>query len=177
MLNCLAIAIRKGLQYGGPLEEFVDTFTLTRFEPQGPCDHPNIKMVTSVVDYVFRVLGLDYLHRTDFVQVKPVDPAVEEKISATESAAEAQALGEMPAKRIEPQGIASPVSQPVGVASGVESPALAHAHAVAPSAKALDSQLSSMMGDAPFCDICGHITVRNGACYKCLNCGNSIGCS
>jgi len=42
---------------------------------------------------------------------------------------------------------------------------------------ALDQQLSEMMGDAPFCDVCGHITVRNGACYKCLNCGNSLGCS
>ena len=42
---------------------------------------------------------------------------------------------------------------------------------------ALDAQLGSMMGDAPFCDVCGHITVRNGACYKCLNCGNSLGCS
>ncbi|HET7373719.1 MAG TPA: hypothetical protein VFJ20_10045, partial [Gemmatimonadaceae bacterium] len=42
---------------------------------------------------------------------------------------------------------------------------------------ALDQQLDAMMGDAPVCDVCGHITVRNGACYKCLNCGNSMGCS
>ncbi|MGO8646497.1 hypothetical protein ACC810_38040, partial [Rhizobium ruizarguesonis] len=42
---------------------------------------------------------------------------------------------------------------------------------------ALDLSLGAMMGDAPFCDVCGHITVRNGACYKCLNCGNSLGCS
>jgi ribonucleoside-diphosphate reductase alpha chain len=41
----------------------------------------------------------------------------------------------------------------------------------------LDAQLGELMGDAPFCDVCGHITVRNGACYKCLNCGNSLGCS
>ena len=41
----------------------------------------------------------------------------------------------------------------------------------------LDAQLSGMMGDAPFCDVCGHITIRNGACYKCMNCGNSLGCS
>ena len=44
-------------------------------------------------------------------------------------------------------------------------------------ASALDAQLEEMMGDAPVCDSCGHITVRNGACYKCLNCGNSMGCS
>lgn len=45
------------------------------------------------------------------------------------------------------------------------------------SASVLDAQLGEMMGDAPMCDQCGHITVRNGACYKCLNCGNSMGCS
>jgi hypothetical protein len=44
-------------------------------------------------------------------------------------------------------------------------------------ASSLDAQLEEMMGDAPVCDGCGHITVRNGACYKCLNCGNSMGCS
>ena len=44
-------------------------------------------------------------------------------------------------------------------------------------AASVDAQLSDMMGDAPFCDQCGHVTVRNGACYRCLNCGNSMGCS
>ena len=62
MINCFAIAISKGLQYGVPLEEFVETFTFTRFEPQGMVSgHPNIKMATSIIDYVFRVLGLEYL--------------------------------------------------------------------------------------------------------------------
>src|SRR6185369_9802806 len=76
LMNCFAIAISKGLQYGVPLEEFVDTFAFTRFEPSGVCDHPNIKMANSVVDYIFRVLGLEYLGRTDFVQVKPADADV-----------------------------------------------------------------------------------------------------
>nr|HPM41446.1 vitamin B12-dependent ribonucleotide reductase [bacterium] len=71
MMNCFAIAVSLGLQYGVPLEEYVDCFTFTRFEPQGVCDHPNVKMATSVIDYIFRVLGMEYLGRTDFVQVKP----------------------------------------------------------------------------------------------------------
>jgi ribonucleoside-diphosphate reductase alpha chain len=50
-------------------------------------------------------------------------------------------------------------------------------HDAAAQASPLDAQLDAMMGDAPVCDVCGHITVRNGACYKCLNCGNSMGCS
>jgi ribonucleoside-diphosphate reductase alpha chain len=58
-------------------------------------------------------------------------------------------------------------------------PAVSAAAAGAPvsAGNPLSDQMTSFMGDAPFCDICGHITVRNGACYKCLNCGNSIGCS
>ncbi len=72
LMNCFAIAVSLGLQYGVPLEEYVDCFTFTRFEPQGPVtDHPNIKYATSVIDYLFRVLGMEYLGRTDFVQVKP----------------------------------------------------------------------------------------------------------
>jgi ribonucleoside-diphosphate reductase alpha chain len=72
IMNCFAIAISKGLQYGVPLEEFVETFTFTRFAPQGQVQgHPNIKIATSVLDYVFRVLGLEYEGRTDLVHVKP----------------------------------------------------------------------------------------------------------
>ena len=56
-MNCFSIAVSKGLQYGVPLDEFVDTFTFTRFEPQGMVDHPNIKSATSVVDYLFRGKG------------------------------------------------------------------------------------------------------------------------
>jgi ribonucleoside-diphosphate reductase alpha chain len=72
LLNCFAIAVSKGLQYGVPLEEFVDTFVYTKFEPYGVVTgHEAIKSATSIVDYVFRVLGYEYLHRTDFVHVKP----------------------------------------------------------------------------------------------------------
>src|SRR4029450_11381119 len=72
IMNCFAIAISKGLQYGVPLEEFVEAFTFTRFAPQGQVQgHPNIKIATSVLDYVFRVLGLEYEGRTDLVHVKP----------------------------------------------------------------------------------------------------------
>src|SRR5688572_16418265 len=84
MINCFAIAISKGLQYGVPLEEFVETFTFTRFEPQGMVSgHPNIKMATSIIDYVFRVLGLEYLGRTDLTQVPPeLEEAPSEDYSA-----------------------------------------------------------------------------------------------
>jgi ribonucleoside-diphosphate reductase alpha chain len=74
LMNCFAIAISLGLQYGVPLEEFVEAFVFTRFEPNGTVmGHDNIKMSTSVIDYVFRELALSYLGRTDLVQVKPDD--------------------------------------------------------------------------------------------------------
>src|SRR5678810_1088654 len=69
MSNCFAIAISIGLQYGVPLEEFVDKFAFTRFDPAGFVEHPNIKSTTSIVDFIFRVLGYEYLGRTDLVHV------------------------------------------------------------------------------------------------------------
>ncbi|MEL6178335.1 MAG: vitamin B12-dependent ribonucleotide reductase, partial [Myxococcota bacterium] len=72
LMNCFAIAVSLGLQHGVPLEEFVEAFVFTRFEPSGVVSgHENIKMATSVIDYIFRELGLSYLGRTDLVQVKP----------------------------------------------------------------------------------------------------------
>ena len=61
MLNCFAIAISIGLQYGVPLEEFVEKFVFTRFEPSGMVDHPNIKSTTSIIDFIFRSLAYEYL--------------------------------------------------------------------------------------------------------------------
>jgi len=72
LMNCFAMAVSVGLQYGVPLDTFVEQFTFTRFEPQGTVEgHPNIKFATSIVDYLFRVLGVEYLHRYDFAQVPP----------------------------------------------------------------------------------------------------------
>ncbi|MGZ3658179.1 MAG: adenosylcobalamin-dependent ribonucleoside-diphosphate reductase, partial [Bdellovibrionota bacterium] len=150
MLSCLAIAISKGLQYGVPLEEFVETFTFTRFEPNGMVDHENIKSATSVVDFVFRVLGMEYLGRTDFVHVKPVK----------------QDRGPQPTlPGLAP--VASPAAEP---AAEVKFEAIEEGDAP-------DQLYANLMGDAPACSTCGHTTVRNGACYRCLNCGNSMGCS
>ena len=72
MMNCFAIAVSMGLQYGVPLEDLVDQFCFTRFEPHGRVEgHDNIKVVTSVIDYVFRALGVEYLKRDDLAHVDP----------------------------------------------------------------------------------------------------------
>ncbi|MCC7172821.1 MAG: vitamin B12-dependent ribonucleotide reductase, partial [Planctomycetes bacterium] len=175
LMNCFAISISMGLQHGVPLESFVDQFTFTRFEPQGPVEgHPNVKFATSIVDYIFRVLGVEYLRRYDLAHVPPAD--VLQALSApTDTSAHRDAAVAAGSPQ-EPEQVELPLS------------AVSHAHAQPEPTKALradytspghalDAQLSEMMGDAPLCDTCGHITVRNGACYKCLNCGNSMGCS
>ena len=72
LLDAFAIAVSIGLQYGVPLEEFVESFTFQTFEPRGMVEgHPNIKMANSIVDYVFRALGVEYLHRDELAQVPP----------------------------------------------------------------------------------------------------------
>ena len=118
MINCFAIAVSKGLQYGVPLEEYVDTFTFVRFEPQGMVSgHPNIKLATSVIDFVFRVLGMEYLGRTDLVQVAdsphPVDQTGEHEDLLPAEDDFFKGVGPSPAQRI-----ASPAAPPVPTANG-----------------------------------------------------------
>ncbi len=162
MMNCFAISVSLGLQYGVPLQEFVDKFTFTRFEPSGFVDgHPNVKMATSIVDYIFRVLGMEYLGRTDFVQVKPVDLTAEKGASQT-------VYPKDPSKLIASGAPMEGVERQLSMQLPAQS---------APAEANMSGHLAEMMGDAPPCDSCGHTTVRNGACYKCLNCGNSMGCS
>ena len=150
-MGCFAIAVSKGLQYGVPLEEFVDTFTFQTFEPRGMVEgHENIKMSNSIIDYVFRALGLEYLDRTDIVQVPPKEKAKTEPVVVEEKPA------------------------PVAPVQQAESVVVEQAEN---SVATVQEVLGDMMGDAPACPDCGHITIRNGSCYKCLNCGNSLGCS
>ena len=188
LMNCFAIAISKGLQYGVPLEEFVDTFTFQRFEPQGLVEgHPYIKMATSIVDYIFRVLGYEYLGRTDFVQVQPPIHGGDTDEASPRSENAAPVPGQR-AGETQPPAPGSPPKDGAHYQNGQRQPAEELVTVVQGStqaagqrgprpADALSEQLSQLMGDAPFCDVCGHITVRNGSCYKCLNCGNSLGCS
>ncbi len=161
MMNCFAIAVSLGLQYGVPLEEYVDCFTFTRFEPQGVVDHPNVKMATSIIDYIFRVLGLEYLGRTDFVQVKPTKD--EDVAMAVENQKEVSEQKQKAEKAVATHVVKLAERSTQYAARNTNSDSNEH--------------LSKMMGDAPFCDSCGHVTVRNGSCYRCLNCGNSMGCS
>jgi ribonucleoside-diphosphate reductase alpha chain len=187
MMNCFAIAVSLGLQYGVPLQEYVECFTFTRFEPNGVVDHPNVKMATSVIDYVFRVLGMEYLGRTDFVQVKPEsasDDDVALSIKAKEEVKEKPLPKglEVAQKQFVPAGertktVVIKPNVPPPASEKVTPLVVTKATTVQTTSGAVSQYQSSFMGDAPFCDQCGHTTVRNGSCYRCTNCGNSMGCS
>jgi ribonucleoside-diphosphate reductase alpha chain len=170
-MNCFAIAISVGLQYGVPLEEFVEKFVFTKFEPSGMVDHPNIKTTTSLVDFVFRALAFEYLGRTDLVHVldKPT-------IGNTgEDEGEATFLGkpELSSIRVTaPSSNASPTVQPQKLQRAATT-----ATRMDNGMDAVNAAAKNMQSDAPACNTCGHITIRSGTCYKCLNCGNSMGCS
>lgn len=155
LMNCFAIAVSVGLQYGVPLEEFVDKFVFTKFEPAGMVDHPNIKTTTSLVDFVFRALAYEYLNRTDLVHIadRPEIGNLGEEDN--------DAKPELSSVRITATAAAKAV-KPVKMEAGID---------------AVNMAAKNMQSDAPACNVCGHITLRSGTCYKCLNCGNSMGCS
>jgi ribonucleoside-diphosphate reductase alpha chain len=167
MLNCFAIAISIGLQYGVPLEEFVEKFVFTRFEPAGMVDHPNIKSTTSIVDFIFRTLAYEYLQRTDLVHVidKP-----EVMNTGTDD------WDEIPTS-LEYDKKSTPELSEVRVVAPKEAKVTKAAVKAEASLDAVNAAAKSMQSDAPACNTCGHITIRSGTCYKCLNCGNSMGCS
>jgi ribonucleoside-diphosphate reductase alpha chain len=163
MLNCFAIAVSIGLQYGVPLEEYVEKFVFTRFDPAGFVEHPNIKSTTSIVDFVFRVLGYEYLNRTDLVHVLDKPEVMNAGNEAWDEPAQMPELSSIRVIAATPQAIKAQKSS-----NGVKAEN---------NLDVVNAAARNMQSDAPACNTCGHITIRSGTCYKCLNCGNSMGCS
>jgi len=175
MLNCFAIAISIGLQYGVPLEEFVEKFVFTRFEPSGMVDHPNIKSTTSIVDFIFRVLAYEYLGRTDLVHVLDSPEVMN---TGRDDWDEIPSPLEYEKKMPELSDVRI-VAKATGNASAAQptKPQKTATVKADSGLNAVNAAAKSMQSDAPACNTCGHITIRSGTCYKCLNCGNSMGCS
>ena len=165
LLNCFAISISLGLQHGVPLEEFVDAFVFTKFEPSGMVNgNPHVKMSTSVIDYIFRELAVTYLGREDLAHV-PADQITTRDLRQSET----------PDTTKHGAPVAAVTPAPVSVVS---------LEATSPIVKATSSYQSEYekakqlgyTGDA--CPECGSMTmVRNGTCMKCITCGSTSGCS
>jgi ribonucleoside-diphosphate reductase alpha chain len=186
MTNCFAIAISLGLQHGVPLDEFVDAFLFTRFEPNGVVQgNPHIKMTTSIIDYIFRELAITYLGRHDLAHVEEEDlrgDAIHRDVDEPEFESE-----ELVAERVfEPKPVskafATPRSghlHPLPETNGHKSPTRAETVAAVASTMEEQIRLARLKGyEGDPCSECGQLTlIRSGACCKCDTCGATSGCS
>ncbi|MEO0588060.1 MAG: vitamin B12-dependent ribonucleotide reductase, partial [Planctomycetota bacterium] len=210
LMDSLGTAISVALQYGVPVESLVYKFTHQRFEPAGMTHNPDIPFAKSLVDYIFRWMGMEFVPgyreanaprrggKADTAKTAKADKdtAATAKsrsmstptgaVKVTEPGATDDLIGDTgaPTRRITPgdsNGNGHAETRPADkLAAGRVPSTNGEAAVVETEAKAdstLVAAMKDMQADAPACDVCGTITVRNGTCYKCLNCGNSMGCS
>ena len=151
LMNCFAIAISLGLQYGVPLEEFVESFTLMRFEPNGPVSgHDQIKMASSILDFIMRDLAMNYLDRQDLAHVKLTHEDLR---------------GDSVEPYVKQEQRRAIVTVDAHLSDSVNGTAIIH-----------EAKMKGYEGDP--CPECHRFTlVRNGTCLKCLSCGSTSGCS
>ncbi len=178
LMDLVGTLTSMGLQYGVPLEVFVDKFSHMRFEPAGWTSNPDIPNAKSVPDYIFRWLGIRFIpgyREANTPRRKPDSAGKEESTAETITSAEvetglAQATSvEQVTKELQSL-VAEHIDDDGSIAGGVH-----HPQDDGPSVRS--RQFARFQSDAPACDNCGAITVRNGNCYLCYNCGNSMGCS
>jgi len=152
LMDSFATVVSLALQHGVPLELLCHKFSHTRFEPSGWTPNPEIRYAKSVMDYIFRWMAFKFLPRDaqprEDASIQSLNGADAEKATELATQFTRASTPEVPA----PGGFASAMSQ--GGLVGV-----------------------NQSDDAPSCADCGAIMVRNGACYKCLNCGSTSGCS
>jgi ribonucleoside-diphosphate reductase alpha chain len=212
IMDAFGTAISMSLQYGVPLEALVNKFSHMRFEPMGHTTNPDIRIAKSVVDYIFRWMGITFL--PGFKEANSGQLGGKSEVPSEEDAISERSPASMKDGGLMPQGViakpdalaraeapARDTSKPEASARTAEAPAKAASNGNGASKRFdLDSleraglnlkidgnggpalsirseQFAKFQLDAPSCDNCGSITVRNGNCYLCHNCGNSMGCS
>jgi len=175
LMDVLGTAISIGLQYGVPLEVFVNKFAHSRFEPAGFTKNPDIPIAKSIADYIFRWLGMEFI--AGYRQAN-----APKRVAAETEAKEAGAVIAPPLLKVNGHRAAT-------IADLEHAEAVMEAFHFEPSAPRADDghrndavaeqdrQFAHFQSDAPPCDNCGALTVRCGTCYRCFNCGNSMGCS
>jgi ribonucleoside-diphosphate reductase alpha chain len=192
MMNNFAIAVSVGLQYGVPLEEFVDAFTFTRFEPAGMVQgNEAIKSATSILDYIFRELAISYLDRTDLAHVAPKGTSFDElghgeaerNVMPVSDTAASRSIAVL--KQISSTGYLRQRLPQDLLSTGLGLAETGPAYDPSTSATTLaggaisardKARIQGYEGDP--CGECGNYTlVRNGTCMKCNTCGGTSGCS
>jgi len=164
IMDAFSISISLGLQHGVPLATYVQKYSNMRFEPAGITDDADLRIATSLVDYIFRRLALDYLGREErqdlgvlstSERVQPTLPGVEEAATLEQDLVEDAGLSAVPPSRLPAGG-----STPHGTTSSEDAPAA-----------------RAEQRDAPLCYQCGMVMQRAGSCYVCSSCGTTSGCS
>jgi ribonucleoside-diphosphate reductase alpha chain len=177
LMDCFGTAISMSLQYGVPLEVLVSKFSHTRFEPMGPTTNPDIRIAKSVVDYIFRWLGITFLPGYREAS-NGLPPATEANGSSPSPAAAGTQQKQPAADRGHADTNGDTNGKSAADALTLERAGAAMQPGSPGWADGTNSELfARFQSDAPSCDNCGAITVRNGNCYLCHNCGNSMGCS
>ena len=195
LMDCFGTAVSMSLQYGVPLEVYVNKFSHTRFEPWGYTKNPDIKIAKSLVDYIFRWLGITFLPGySEMNKAVPVSPTESSSGPGGPTETEPRHVATKVPGPVNGQGTAKlATGQPANGTAAASAPAAPATKRTAPPAAtpaprtppsepasaqaARHEQFASFQTDAPSCDRCGAITARCGNCYLCYNCGNSMGCS
>jgi ribonucleoside-diphosphate reductase alpha chain len=161
------------LQYGVPLDALVRKFAHQRFEPSGFTKNPEIRNASSISDYIFRWMAYQFIpgyreaNSLRSQQAELAIPGLQEEVKKKVN----RPVPDLPiAEESAEDVIDLKPTQRLPASVGRE-------HSVLPPYQSLSHTIAHFQQDAPTCPSCGHVTVRNGACYKCLNCGESLGCS
>jgi len=154
LMDTIGTLVSLAFQYGVPIETLAKKFSHQRFEPSGFTKNPDIPIAKSITDYLFRWMACQFIPG---YRAANSPNAGQTELPLKEVAEQEQKAVNRPVRDLEQTG-----ETPARPVTGVQ---------------ALSRTVAHFMTDAPTCDTCGAITVRNGACYKCLNCGNSMGCS
>lgn len=201
LMDVVGTCVSMALQYGVPLITLVDKFRHARFEPAGMTSNKNIPFAKSLIDYIFCWMGCEFIpgyaekntpnrsgsNPPDNKTTTTAKTLVEKTKDLAKKIAEAKAAQPKPkikpidnpdslSHRHDKSRLADIADRAVAMVTGVVKGGN-ETQAEASAVQQFNAQFEHFQDDAPACDICGAITVRNGSCYKCFNCGNSMGCS
>ena len=175
LMDVLGTSISIGLQYGVPLEVFVNKFAHSRFEPAGFTKNPDIPIAKSIADYIFRWLGMEFIpgYREANAPKRPAPRRMSRR------RAPPGAQGQRPSLRHHrrPRARRGRHGRQARESSSPRRSRRLLEIRQATASSEQDRQFAHFQSDAPACDNCGALTVRCGTCYRCFNCGNSMGCS
>ncbi len=182
LMDSFGTAISISLQYGVPLEVLVNKFSHTRFEPMGHTTNPDIRIAKSLVDYIFRWLGLTFLegyreeHKTkvDLMATPKSDASSTLSVKVKSNLTSTPVNGNGAELAMQSTGYTK--ARFIGLGDTGEMTSSGSGHSGS-KMESRGGQFAGFQSDAPSCDNCGSITVRSGNCYLCYNCGNSLGCS